>query len=337
MTPADIRTLPADERITEPGLYRMPIWRHHAQPCDGAAVTSGVLRRMEFHGPSKVWATHILNPDRVEPKDSDALRLGRAMHDVVQWGMEGLAGSFRVLPEDKPRRPTQAQIAAYNEGRPTEKGAESVEFWARVEADRLRGISYVTAEEHARIARMAEALVADQWAPAALAGEPEITMAARDDTTGLWLLARPDVMAFDGVVSDYKTTSGAGRPFDPSHCDRQISVHGYDMQMAFCADVYERIVGERPSDLWLIFQDTEAPHDTVVRALGEEARHWATLRNRRAIDRFAECLSSGRWPGPGEHIGTYEPLPAQIERWQQEQADGRLPHPETEEKVYAAI
>jgi len=61
---AVIRDLAADQIITEPGLYRMSLERHHSQPSAGVSVTSGILRKMELATPADVWAFHQLNPAR---------------------------------------------------------------------------------------------------------------------------------------------------------------------------------------------------------------------------------------------------------------------------------
>ena len=182
----EIRTLADDEQITEPGFYRISLDRHHAQPCDGPSVTSSVLRKMELQTPADVWAFSLLNPNRYESEDRPALRLGRAMAAYVEGGMGVVSQHFRVLPEDKPRRPTAAQIAAYDAGKASEAAAVSVEFWRDVEAD-PRDI--LTDAEQRQIENMGKALALDPAACAVMGGEPEITMAIRDEETGLWILS----------------------------------------------------------------------------------------------------------------------------------------------------
>ena len=56
--------------------------------------------------------------------------------------------------------------------------------------------------------------------------EPEITMAYKDDETGLWVLARPDNTSFDGVLADYKKINTQGRAFDHGVCDARTTQHG---------------------------------------------------------------------------------------------------------------
>ena len=299
----EIRTLGPDEKITEPGFYNISLDRHHSQPCDGPSVTSGVLRKMELATPADVWAFSQLNPDRWVQDDKTALRLGRAMAAYIEGGMEEVAKHFLVLPEDKPRRPTPAQIKAYADGKYTEAGTRSVEFWAALDTDPR---DQITDAEQKMIEDMGKVLAADPMASAVMGGIPEITMAYQDDQTGLWLLARPDTVNFDGTVTDFKKVNTQGRPFNYRVVDSRITEHGYDMQLAFAAEVFEALTGQWPSSAGIIAQWDAKPHHVILREIAEEDLRIGQFRNRRAISRFAECLKSNYWPGPGDDVGAYQ-------------------------------
>jgi hypothetical protein len=292
-----------DDKITAPGFYRIPLSRHHGQPCDGVSVTSGILRAMELQTPADVWAFHQLNPNRWERKETDALRLGVAMALYVEGGVEAVLGGFKVHPEDKPRKPTAAQIKAYDEGRFTEASQISVEYWRAVDAE---PDDYLTASEFDLICTMGKVLEKDPAAAAVMGGEPEITMAVRDDRTGLWLLSRPDTVSFDGAVCDYKKMAPGGKPFSYRLVDQRITDHAYDMQIGFAAGVFEALTGEWPGVAGIVAQSDVAPHHVILREIAEEDLRIGQFRNRRAIDRFAECLASGEWPGPGADVGAYQ-------------------------------
>lgn len=298
----DIRTLADDELITEDGFYRISLERHHNQPCDGVSVTSGVLRKMHRHGPSKVWATHALNPKRFESKRSDALRLGAAMAAFVEGGIDALNAEFQTIPEHAPSRPTKTQMQALKEGRETSKARASIAFWADVDRD---GREVISEKELELLAQMALALSQDPAAAAVLGGEPEITMAAYDPATRLWLLSRPDNMKFDGTMSDYKKVNTGGRPFDQFFCDGRIDDHGYDMQMGFACDVFERLTGVWSDQAGLVFQEDEPPHDVILMPIPEEDLRIGQFHNNQAAMRFRECLDADHWPGPGSVIRAY--------------------------------
>jgi len=313
----EIVDLEPTQKVIAPGFYRMPLSQHHSQPCDGPSVTSSTLRKMELHTPADVWAFHQLNPDRWEEDDRPALRLGRAMAAYVEGGPEEVERHFYVLPKDKPNRPTPQQLKAYEENRATEKGAQSVEFWAKVEKD-PRDI--LTEPEWEMICNMGKVLAADPAASAALGGEPEITMAWYDEESKLWCLARPDNLSFDGLLSDYKKVNTMGRPFSARLVDHRITDHGYHMQMAFAAEGFKALTGEDPSAIGLVFQHDAAPHHVILRGIEEEAIGYGKAQNRRARLRFRECLDSGYWPGPGEHVGSYL-----LPDWLRERLDKELP------------
>lgn len=298
-----IRVLRENDKISEPGFYRIPMERHHGQPCDGVSVTSSILRTMELQTPADVWDFHALNPDRWERDDKPAFRQGRAMAALIEGGLDALNEQFIVLPVDKPNRPTAAQIKAYDEGRATDAGMRSVDFWCKIEADPR---SILKPDELELILSMGKVLAKDAAACAALAGEPEITMAWYDDETDLWCLSRPDQLSFSGLLSDYKKMATRGSPFNHHLVDRRITDHGYDMQMAFAAEGFQELTREWPSAVGLVCQCDAKPYHVILRPILDEDLEIGVFRNRRARRRFRKCLDTGLWPGPGDDCGAYK-------------------------------
>jgi hypothetical protein len=297
----EIYDLKKDEKITEPGFYRMSLDRHHHQPCDGPSVTSGVLRKMELRTPADVWAFHDWNDDRWEQKETDALKLGRAMASFIEGGPDMLAIEFAVLPEVSVRRPTAAQIDAYDAGEATAAGKKSVEFWRELE-----GMQTLTAAQYKTIENMGSVVRQDPAAMAVLGGEPEITMAYKDDETGLWVLARPDNTSFDGVLADYKKINTQGRAFDHGVCDARTTQHGYDMQMGLAGHAFKTLTGNEPSAVGLVFQWDEPPHHVILREISDSDLKIGQWRNQRALRRIRSALDSGYWAGPGDDTGVYK-------------------------------
>lgn len=318
-----IRTLAEGEIITENGFYRIPLSVHHNQPCmtrerlaeiragdapriGEVSVTSGVLRAMELQTPADVWAFHTLNPNRWEKEETEALRLGVAMALYVEGGPYRVLDGFKIHPEDKPRRPTAAQIKAYAEGRASDSAIASVEYWRAVDAE---PDDYLTQAEFDEICVMGAVLDRDPAAKAVMAGIPECTMAWQDEITGLWILSRPDTISFDGVVTDYKRMAAGMSNFSARLVDRRIEDHGYDMQISLGCEAMERLTGAWPSAAGIIAQSGKAPHHVILRSFDEETLRIAQFRNRRAISRFHECLTSNHWPSPGEIVGNYQMRP----------------------------
>ena len=60
----EIRKIAYGEKVTEPGIYDMPINWYHDDCCDGPSVSSSGLRTIELESPEHYWAHHPANPDR---------------------------------------------------------------------------------------------------------------------------------------------------------------------------------------------------------------------------------------------------------------------------------
>jgi hypothetical protein len=293
----DIRTLADGELITEPGFYNISLDRHHSQCCDGPSVTSGVLRRMHLESPGDVWSFHPLNPDRCESEDSEALRMGRAMAAYIEGGADEVEKHFYVLPDNKPNRPTRQQLQSIKEGRASSKANQSVAFWREVDKDPRDKIS----ESHWQLIQdMGHGLKADPAATALLGGIPEVTMAWKDPLTDIWCLSRPDQVAFDGFVGDYKKISPQGGAFNKELCYRAIRKHRYDMQMGFAHEAFEVLTGHQPAAVGLVFQCDRPPHFCIPVEIPEEEIAIGRFHNRQSLTRFRECLDSGYWPQPGD-------------------------------------
>lgn len=297
-----IHTLADNEKITEPGFYRMSLDRHHSQPCEGVSVTSGVLRRMLLKTPGDVWAFHQLNPERWEEEDSTAKRLGRLMAAYVEGGEEEVERLFYILPDNRPNRPTRVQYQAIKEGRGSKTAHAAVAFWREVDTDSR---DQITETQMQMVRNMGMALAHDPAARAILGGEPEITMAWRDERTGLWCLARPDQLSFGGFISDYKKISPQGGTFNKSLCYRAIRAHRYDMQMALAWEGMERLTGHLSKEVGLLFQADVKPHFCIPIEIAEEELQIGKFYNHQSMLRFAECLDAGHWSEPGEEPGVF--------------------------------
>jgi hypothetical protein len=258
---------------------------------------------MERRTPADVWAFHALNPKRWARKETDALRLGVAMALYVEGGAYRVLEGFNIHSEDKPRRPTPAQIKAYDAGRGSDAAIASVDYWRAVDADPG---DYLDQSDFEMICTMGAVLERDETASAVMKGIPEVTMAWQDERTGLLVLSRPDTINFDGVVTDYKRIASGGPPFSAPLVDRRIEDHAYDMQISLGCEGMERLTMEWPGAAGIIGQSAEPPHHVVLRSIDDETLRIAQWRNRRSLDRFHECLTSNHWPGPGDVIGAYQ-------------------------------
>ena len=303
MTPPEIITLGVNDQIDKPGFYRLPLSRHHSQPCVGPSVTSSVLRNIEAGAsPEEVYETHALNPEADHSRpDTVALRLGRAMAALME-GRTAFNQEFIVLPSGRPDRPLPSQIEAFKRGEPSENGLWRINFWSKIEAGNR---TPVEEDEFKILMDMANRLSEDP-ASVMLEGEPEITMAWYDEKTKLWVLSRPDTISFSGSAFDYKRMApGAGQWFTRRLVDSRIDKLEIHMQMALAWEAMEKAGWHRPSEVGIIAQSSTPPYPVIAREIDAEDLEIGRFQCHRAMRIFSESYYSGDWWGPGREIGVF--------------------------------
>jgi hypothetical protein len=315
-----MRRIADGQIVTEPGAYAMSMDWYHAQCCAGPSISSSGLRTIETMSPMDFWAFSELNEHRFEKPETQALALGRAAHAVV-LGEEAFDARFIVLPEDAPPRPTVTQRKAAAEGRVSDNYRERLYFWGEFDA-RAKGKTVLQFSDMEAIVGMSEALMRRPEVAPLMDGEPEVSLIWQDEQTGVWIKSRPDLLPRMGDIhADFKTTADASL----RAVMRDISKHGYDMQMALASVGAQKVLGQEIRQAALVFCQKSPPYHVTLVEITEDALHWAKLRLRRAINRFAECLAKGDWPGPVEGIPQYRPPDWQVDAFGAEQAAGLLP------------
>jgi hypothetical protein len=318
--------LPDGEPVPGPGFYRCSMAHYHSQAiCPGPSISSSGLRTIASGSPWHFWATSELNPDRYEErKETEALTIGKAAHAMI-LGDEAFAEEFVFLPDDPPRRPTVQQIKAYDEGRASVAGAESVEFWRQFE-EAAAGRTLVSQEHLVTIRRVAEALRRCPEAVLALTGGlTEISMIWQDHRTGVWLKSRPDVIPDNGYDFGDLKLFAPRRSNIKMAAQIAVSDYRYDMQMALATMAADALAGRRADNCVLIMAQRTIPYTVTPIRLTEDALGWGRVWTRKAIDTFAACLESGHWPQPVEGILDYT-TPASLASLSEDmQMAGELP------------
>ena len=324
---SEIIEIPDGAQVTEPGAYRMSMALYHSQGvCPGPSFSSTGIRAAELKSPLAFWKTSDLNPDRYPPKaEGDALILGKAAHCLI-LGDEVFADNFAYVPDDAPRRPTSAQIAAFEKnGFWSDAAKDGAEWWARFDAE-AAGRSLLTAEQVTRIGYMAENLAALPEAREALIGAlTEVSMIWQDEITGLWVKSRPDCIPSNGVdFGDLKTFSPKGADILLA-AQRAVTDHGYPVQMGMAVEGAERIFGMTATRCALIFIQTTEPYEPVPIMLDEETIHWGRVLFRSGLDKIAHGLNTGEWPPRAKGFVNYSFPPTMLHRFGELQLAGELP------------
>ena len=277
------------EPISKPGIFQgVDISLYHSgKLCVGPSISSSGLRKIFSESEAHFWDGCPLNPDRAPQKSSDAFDLGRAVHHAI-LGEAFFSKMFVRQPDEYPDAKTGENKAWSN-------NAKWCREWNAEQAK--AGKTILTDKDLDKIKGMAVALGRDSLVRAgALNGKIECTMAWQDKETGVWLLARPDVIPTDsGDFIDLKTTSSTLY----NDLVRTLSDYGYHQQGALIAEGYEVLFGRKISSFSLYFVESTRPHCARLMQLKENDLALGRQQNRNALRRFVEALNSGHWPGPG--------------------------------------
>jgi hypothetical protein len=126
-----------------------------------------------------------------------------------------------------------------------------------------------------------------------------VTLAWQDPETGVWLRARPDFLpAKRRIIPDLKTAADGS----PKAFTRTIANFGYHMAAALYLDGITAIFGETPTNWLHVVVEKEAPYVVSLYELPGEDIERGRWLNRKAIRRFAECLSADKWPGYSDDV-----------------------------------
>lgn len=265
------------EPIAHPGAYvGVDIDHYHAGPCAGRSVTASSLKRAS-RSMAHFWAYCAWNPDREPQEETDALRKGKAAH-VLGLEPERFAEQFAVSPYDDYR---------------------SKEARAWKEATMATGKLCLKQAELDHLQRMADALRKHPEAAALFRnGLPEMTFAAPDEATGIWLLTRPDFTpaAAGRGLADYKTAEDAS----PDAFGRAAFNYSYQLQVALALDVVAKVTGELRPTMWFVVQEKDPPFAVAVYRWEPDQIQYGRRRVRDLLDGIAHCIERGEWPGYGE-------------------------------------
>jgi hypothetical protein len=174
------------------------------------------------------------------------------------------------------------------------------------------GVPLLTADAE-KVAAMADALRTHPLAGALLTpgeGTPESSIFWTDPTWGIDRRARIDWTrpGTDGgrvILADYKTTTEVS----PAAISRTVAAYGYHQQAAWYRDAAAAADLDDDAVFLFVFQAKTAPYLVHVVELDALALRVGADLNERALQVYAQCTASGRWPGYNDDV-TLLGLPA---------------------------
>lgn len=252
-----------------------------AQCAPGPVVQATDLRRLHERCPAWAFARWSGNPAKVEDGDSDATAFGKAAHAYLIEGATVFHARYAVKPAGL-NLSTKVGIA-----------------WKAEHEGRER----IDAEDYDAIQAMARMIAAHSMARLALRdGLPEATAVVQDKETGLWMKCRPDYLTTRLAVN-LKTTADNGA----DAFARQAWSLGYHIGAAMTSDILAAL--GRPVPYAFLCVEKSAPYIPAVRALSDRFLLAGRLIYRRALRRWADCLSSNRWPGYSDGVEVMSLMP----------------------------
>lgn len=268
----------------QPGVYEMPSEEYHAHP----ALSSSGARRLL---PPSCPALFKWERDHGQ-KHKRVFDFGHAAHKMV------LGDGPELVIVDAENYRTKAAQEARDEA--YEQGAVPLlpfEF---------ETVQLMAAEQRRHPAAFERG-----------SGKPEQSLFAQDAATGVWLRARLDWLpdATDGRVTlvDYKTTLSA----EPAAFMRSVAKYGYYQQAAWYLDIVTTLGLADDPAFRFIAQEKTPPYLVTIFEMDEAALRVGRLRNREAINLFAECIARGEWPGYSSDVETIY-LPSWLEEQYEE-------------------
>ena len=251
---------------------------HGREICDSPSISSSGLKLINAKSLRHYWYQSPLNPNRQEREQKAHFSIGHALHDVLL--LDGRFGShYHILPDGF-------------DARASRRWEEAIEVRDYALS---KGRTVLTKPQADSVMAMAEAVSENELAKALItAGEPEMTLAAKDPETGVWLRARPDVLPNTmEIIPDIKTAVDASLDV----YERAATKFGYFQSAAHYLDVIDLIYGYRKRRFVLITVEKTPPYCVVIDHLDDTDIDLARLRNRAALNKFAEALRTGEWPG----------------------------------------
>jgi len=261
-------------KITKPGFVdNIPDYFYHSDCCDSPSISSSMAKTLIEECPKKMWANSYMDPHRVK-KEERNFDMGHALHLIFLQPDQFAAGIQEIEFADYRKDEAKAQKQlAYN-------------------AQKIPLLTH----DLRQVWLMREALYENPIARQAFEndGVSERSYFLKDKETGVWMKARLDREMFKPrIILDYKSTSSA----NPADFSRSIYNFGYYIQQPWYQHVYREVTGEDIDECYFIAQEKEYPFLPTVVEVKAEAIEYGEKIMRKALRKFADCLSSGKWHG----------------------------------------
>lgn len=258
------------------------------------ALSASIAKILIADTPLHAWTAHrLLNPD-FEREEKEAFDLGTVAHAVM---LEGESAAVIIDAKDwRTDAAKEARAEAYLLG----KTPILRKHWTRVQDMVAAGKRQIAAHKEA--------------SDAFTDGEAEFAIDWLDDH-GVRCKGRIDwIRSHKKRIFDYKTT---GASANPEMISRMAVSQGWDIQSVFYLRGIQKLYGVDAQFFFVVQEDFE-PFALSVVGMGPDFLWAGQDKVQRAIDTWAECLTSGIWPAYPDRI-VYPTLP----KWEESKIEER--------------
>lgn len=213
--------------------------------------------------------------DNKDEIDSPSLLFGRSVHKYM-LEKDDFFKEFAVSPVVDRR---------------TKSGKEE---WSRF-VEENAGKDIISADDFKVVEDMHKALYETPYVKQLLSGVKERSFFKKDEETGLIVKCRTDCITEIGdahVLIDYKSCADAS---DDEFMKQAIKL-AYDLQMAYYKDIVDELIGCEHSVVF-IAQEKTPPYAVNILEANEYFIRSGRDMYRTMLNKYAECESSGVWPG----------------------------------------
>lgn len=267
-----------------------------------------VLARSPMH----YWAKY-LDPNRERREPTPTMKLGTAIHTAVLEPHE-FAARYLTVPDDAPRKPTEAQR---NAKKPSDDTVAAIEWWDAFHF-MANGREILDAKDYEVCQRISERVRSHPTARAVFAdGVAEQSVYWEDPETGVLCKCRPDWLPAGGaMIVDLKSTEDASR----DAFMRSAWTYRYWVQAAWYLDGIEIATGQRPEAFVFAAFEKSAPYAPAFYFADNEMIQMGRREYRRLLAIMAECQRTGVWPGYDTAV-----TPLSLPLWALKAANDNLP------------
>lgn len=232
--------------------------------------------------------------NRVDVKQTRPMLNGTLVH-CARLEPDALSQRYAIVPDDAPKRPTDAQWAAKKSN---ESSQAAKEWWTNF-GEQVAGRTIIPANDFAITQLQLAALNREPQIVEDMSdGKSEVSVFWTDPTTGVYCKARPDYVreTSDGdILTDLKSTVDES----PQGFGRAAKRMRFDLQQAHYVDGWQIATGRKVHVFSFAAVTNVRPVLAKAYLLPEDFAQQGEDERRDLLSIYANCRASDTWPDYG--------------------------------------